>query len=58
MAIGEIVYCMTVYAVSYDLQDPGQDYDDVHSTIESLGASFHALESTWFVDVTNMSAEM
>ena len=47
---------MTVYAISYDLQEPGQDYDDVHSAIEELGPSFDALESTWFVDVTNMSA--
>lgn len=47
---------MTVYAISYDLQEPGQDYEEVHSAIEGLGPSFHALESTWFVDVTNQSA--
>jgi len=47
---------MTVYSISYDLEDPGQDYDDVHAAIKELGAWFHVLDSTWLVDVSNMSA--
>ncbi len=41
---------MTVFQIDYDLQDPGQDYDKISSVIEGLGDSFHALDSTWFVE--------
>lgn len=47
---------MTVYEISYDLQEPGQDYVDIHEAIESLGPTFDALESTWLVDVSNEGA--
>lgn len=43
---------MTVYQISYDLNDPGQNYEDIHDAIDGLGPSFHALDSTWFVDVS------
>lgn len=47
---------MTVYEISYDLHVPGQDYEDVHEAIESLGPTFDALESTWLVHVSNKGA--
>jgi len=46
---------MTVYEISYDLSDPGQEYDDLHEAIENLGESLHALESYWLVDASNTS---
>ena len=46
---------MTVYEISYDLNDPEQDYDSLHEAIENLGDSLHALESYWLVDASNTS---
>lgn len=46
---------MVVYEISYDLNDPGQDYDELHEAIEALGDSLHALESYWLVDASNTS---
>lgn len=46
---------MTVYEISYDLNDPGQDYDELHDAISALGDSLHALESYWLVDAINTS---
>lgn len=47
---------MTVYEISYDLHEPGQDYEEIHEAIKSLGPTFDALESTWLVDVSNKGA--
>lgn len=44
-----------VYLITYDLNNPGQNYDSLYKTIKSLGSWAHALDSTWFVD-TNYSA--
>lgn len=41
---------MTVYQIDYDLNEPGQDYDQIHEAIESLGDTFRALDSTWFLE--------
>jgi hypothetical protein len=46
---------VTVYEVSYDLSKHGQDYDDLHDAIRSLGDHHHALESYWFVDASGTS---
>lgn len=46
---------MTVFEISYDLNEPGQDYDELHGAIKGLGDSLHALESYWLVDVENSS---
>jgi hypothetical protein len=41
---------MTVYQIDYDLQEPGQDYDQIHEKIRELGDTIWPLESTWFVE--------
>jgi len=41
---------MAVYQISYDLQNPGQDYEDLYDGIKNLGSWTHILESTWLVD--------
>ncbi len=38
-----------LYSVSYDLRQPGRDYEDLYVAIQNCGSYFHALESTWFV---------
>ncbi|WP_413208435.1 hypothetical protein [Rhodospirillum sp. A1_3_36] len=45
-----------IYAINYDLNQPGQNYEKLHSTIKELGAWWHFLGSTWLVD-TGLNAE-
>lgn len=42
---------MAVYTVSYDLQIPGQKYNDMLAYLRRLD-SFHAQKSMWFVNTT------
>ena len=47
---------MTVYAITYDLNRPGQNYQDLYDEIKGLGAYWwHYLDSMWLVS-TNLSA--
>lgn len=41
---------MAVYAISYDLNKPGQDYNSLYEAIKSLGSWWHHLDSTWLLD--------
>ncbi len=43
---------MTVYSVNYDLKKPGRDYQSLYQAINSCGATWHYLGSTWLVDTT------
>jgi hypothetical protein len=45
-----------IYAISYDLKRPGQNYEGLYQAIRSCGATWHYLESTWLVD-TSLSAQ-
>ena len=46
-----------IYAINYDLRQPGRDYDALYETIKGCGVSWwHFLGSTWLVD-TSLSAE-
>lgn len=45
-----------IYAISYDLNQPGQNYDELHEAIKSCGPWWHYLDSTWLVD-TNLTAQ-
>ncbi len=38
-----------VYLISYDLNKPGQNYDDLYEAIKELGIWWHYLDSTWLV---------
>jgi hypothetical protein len=42
--------------ISYDLNKPGQDYQDLYAEIKRLGSWCHPLDSTWFV-VSSLTAE-
>ncbi len=41
---------MPIYAISYDLNSPGQKYQRVKAAIESCGDSIKPMESFWLVD--------
>jgi hypothetical protein len=45
-----------IYAINYDLKEPGRDYVGLYEAIKGCGAWWHYLESTWLVD-TNLDAE-
>lgn len=41
-----------IYAINYDLKQPGRNYEELHNAIKALGAWWHYLDSTWLVDTT------
>jgi len=45
-----------VHLITYDLNKPGQNYDELYEAIKSLGSWWHYLDSTWLVD-TNLSTQ-
>jgi len=49
---------MTTYAITYDLHQPEQDYDDLYDTIKGFGVWWHCLESFWLVDTDMDTDEM
>lgn len=49
---------MSVKMVTYDLNRPGQNYQDLYPTIKALGNWWHCLESVWFVNTSLTSAQM
>lgn len=44
---------MSIYMISYDLNKPGQNYEDVRKVIESFGAWCHYLESTYLIKTSS-----
>lgn len=44
---------MKVYLITYDLNSPGQKYDELYETIKNFGDWAHFFTSVWFVH-TNM----
>ena len=47
---------MKAYSITYDLKTPNANYKALYEEIQSLGAWWHYLESTWIVS-TNYSSE-
>lgn len=47
---------MTTYAITYDLHQPGQDYDDLYETIKDYGWWWHHQDSIWLVNTSTASA--
>lgn len=41
---------MPVFGISYDLSQPGRNYNALYEAIKSLGSWAHPVESLWFVD--------
>lgn len=49
---------MSVYAITYDLHAPQQDYDKLHDSIKSLGAYSKRFDSFWLVDSSLEASEI
>lgn len=49
---------MPVQMVTYDLRKPGQDYTGLFDAIETLGPSWHCLQSVWLVNTPLASAQV
>ncbi|GAA0275281.1 hypothetical protein GCM10009000_108480 [Halobacterium noricense] len=49
---------MAVYSISYDLHNPGQNYEDLHETVKDFGGWWHHLESTWLVDTSSSASDI
>jgi len=43
---------MAVQLITYDLRQPGRNYNDLHEAIKQLGSWWHCLESIWLVNTT------
>ncbi|WP_100488590.1 hypothetical protein [Sporolactobacillus pectinivorans] len=48
---------MSVYLITYDLNKPVQDYDDLFKKIQSLGDWNHFMKSNWFVSTSQYGTE-
>ncbi|EHB5065580.1 TPA: hypothetical protein I0F65_RS10145 [Enterococcus faecalis] len=49
---------MSVYAITYDLKKPNQDYDALNEKIKSLGAYSKRFDSFWLVDSSLSASEI
>lgn len=49
---------MTAYLITYDLNSPGQNYNQLYEDIKSLGAWAHYLDSTWFVNSSKTPSQI
>ncbi|WP_339211906.1 hypothetical protein [Paenibacillus sp. FSL L8-0333] len=49
---------MSIYLISYDLNDPGKDYAALWEAIENLGPFIKPLESVYFVATTLRSDQI
>lgn len=47
-----------VVLITYDLNRPGQNYDDLHGAIKELGTWAHPLESTWIIDTSYTTSQI
>jgi len=39
-----------IYAITYDLKTPGQDYSALYATIHNLGETLHPLQNLWLLN--------
>lgn len=49
---------MSTYAITYDLNRPGQNYDDLFEAIKATGNWWHCLDSTWLVKSALSAAQI
>ncbi|MGN7157879.1 hypothetical protein ACTHRK_17495 [Dietzia cercidiphylli] len=49
---------MATKLIAYDLNSPGQKYDDLIDAIKGLGAWWHHLDSTWLVRTSSSAEEV
>jgi hypothetical protein len=50
---------MKTYLISYDLHNPGRDYQSVHTAIKALASNWcHQLESLWLINSSYTATEI
>lgn len=49
---------MAVYAVTYDLITPGQDYEKLHEQLRSYRSYSKRFDSFWLIDADKTAAEI
>ncbi|HVV77124.1 MAG TPA: hypothetical protein VHC43_13920 [Mycobacteriales bacterium] len=49
---------MATLLVSYDLNKPGQGYEDLIARLKSFGAWWHYLDSTWLIASPQPASEV
>lgn len=49
---------MSTKLIAYDLNAPGQHYEDLITEIKALGAWWHHLDSTWLVKSTLSTTQL
>ena len=49
---------MATYIISYDLNKPGQNYNDLYDAIKSFGTWWHHLDSTWLIVTTQTATQI
>lgn len=47
-----------IYAVTYDLNRPGQNYPRLYDTIRSIGNTIWPLQNLWFLDSQNSTQDI
>lgn len=49
---------MATYLIGYDLNRPGQNYNELFEAIKAIGSWWHCLDSTWLVKSTLTAAQI
>ncbi len=47
---------MAIYSISYDLSNPGRDYDSLSNAIVNYGSWWHQTGSVWIISVNNTTS--
>ena len=48
---------MVIHLVSYDLNTPGKNYDDLINTIKNFPSYYHLLKSAWLISTKKTTQE-
>lgn len=49
---------MSPLLVTYDLRQPGRNYNDLYEAIKKLGGWWHCLESIWIIKTEKSTAQV
>lgn len=49
---------MAVQMISYDLKNPGRNYNNLYEAIKGIGSWWHCVESVWLVQTNLNSAQI
>jgi len=49
---------MTRYLITYDLNQPDQEYEDLYDAIKSYSSYIHAMDSVWFIDTSDSASDV